>query len=268
MPVMKSLTAVKMVGGNCLDCRDNVRECGVNRCPCIHKEITDSRYDACEEYGNRSPDAYKEILDTSPDLISRRAEPAENHIGNIFDDVEDVLESGDQQIPDGNENALDTVPHLFLVTREQPHENIQYTENDTRCGGEDIGNIYKHSLEHGGDHGAERIPCGFQHFDEILKIKVQLIDPRNDAVRKSGERLFDLIPDAYDVILKLVIRVPQMHKRRHQSCNCRNHGKNRAVGNAQCTCHLRNTTFDSGNGGRCFRHERHDTAHGLKSSCQ
>ena len=41
---------------------------------------------------------------------------------------------GHQQIPDRNENALDTVPHLLPVTCEQPHENIQYTENDTRYG--------------------------------------------------------------------------------------------------------------------------------------
>ena len=52
-----------------------------------------------------------------------------------------------------------------------------------------------------------------------------------------------------------------MHKCRHESRNRRNYGKDRAEGNAQCTSNSRNTVLDSGNGGRCFRHERHDTAH-------
>ena len=216
--------------------RDNVKGClkdGANQHDRRLYRIAQAVPDTGEKGNDAVPDIFKEGLYIRPDLIPACAEPAQRHVCNTPDSVQNVGEERGYPVPDGGEDFPHTCPCLGPVPGKDTDEHVQYAGDNARHCGENVGNMVEHTFKQRGQHRTKSVPGGFQNIQYIGELKPQRVQPVNDALAKAGQRILDFAPYAENGLPEPIVSVPEVHesccqcgKDRHHSEDRRGHSSN------------------------------------------
>ena len=87
--------------------------------------------DASKEVQDTVPGIGKGVNHILPQLLPASTEPPENDIHQVAYDVEHILDCGDDTIPQGGEDASDSLPEGVPVPSKQALERVEDTSDDS-----------------------------------------------------------------------------------------------------------------------------------------